>query len=332
MDPLDHERRTASDSLVPATGDSADGEAGQIRVSWLWLVGVGAATAMVAWYPSFGVIVLGAVLRAVFQGLKGPGAAASAAVCAGVVIAFAIGVSPDAAVALAPVVVTAFAVVALMWAGHATVTSISMVIALVSGASIAWDAFAAFRADTDLATVTVSYLSSIGHAVAGDGVEGTLVMAELTPWIEALWPVIYPLSAVVNAAMAAFGALLAVSRLGVRAPHIARFDAPMWAVGLLAVALLGLGAALGGMADSEVLLTGSASVLMCLRAIFVLQGYGVASVLLNRWHAGCVGHVLFLILSVWAEATFYLMGVVGLVDVWANFRGLDRGRSRVTPA
>ena len=67
---------------------------------------------------------------------------------------------------------------------------------------------------------------------------------------------------------------------------------------------------------------------LSVRIIFALQGFGVVLSLMGRYRLGCFGRTALTVLSIWLETMFFLVSIVGLVDVWANFRKLERSSSR----
>ena len=101
----------------------------------------------------------------------------------------------------------------------------------------------------------------------------------------------------------------------------------MWSVGVLAVSIVCFGASFTGFPEAEVLRTVSFTALMSVRFIFAIQGFGVVSALMNRKKFGCLTRTLCIFLLFWSEAMFFLMSIVGLIDVWADFRHLRRDGS-----
>ena len=67
------------------------------------------------------------------------------------------------------------------------------------------------------------------------------------------------------------------------------------------------------------------NILFCLRVLYFLQGLAVAMYLMDARRWGPVSRVLVLAVLLMAELGLYAVSVFGVIDVWANFRGLPRG-------
>ena len=106
----------------------------------------------------------------------------------------------------------------------------------------------------------------------------------------------------------------------------------MWCVGALALCILGLGVSFAGIPQAQLVRTVCATVLCSLRVVFVLQGFSVVSALETKRRMGCLTRFLITVLTVWLETMFFAMCIVGLIDIWANFRGLAREQVQVDKA
>ena len=73
--------------------------------------------------------------------------------------------------------------------------------------------------------------------------------------------------------------------------------------------------------------TASWTLLLSVRFIFTVQGLGVLMGMLNRWRLGCFTRVVVIMIAVSLE-TMFVLSIIGLVDVWANFRKLPRDGAR----
>ena len=109
-------------------------------------------------------------------------------------------------------------------------------------------------------------------------------------------------------------------------PHLAGFDAPLWTVVLLVASLLGL--SLGSVISSTTGLVSQVSLnaVMVSRLIFAAQGLAVLSWLFRQKRMGPFAVAFLTLLAIFLELQFYIMTIVGLVDVWRNFRHLPRGK------
>ena len=63
---------------------------------------------------------------------------------------------------------------------------------------------------------------------------------------------------------------------------------------------------------------------MTARCYFLLQGTGVLAHLLDRTGMGRITRALIVLVALDLEVSFFVMSIWGLIDVWANFRRLDR--------
>lgn len=239
-----------------------------------------------------------------------------------------LAVGPGLGFLLVPIIVCCWAISACMWR-TATVTNVSVAIVLTGLVSFGADAIIAAAAGTSVFETAVAYLTEGVQESVGTGVVAEIVSAQLESLIRIIWPLMYILSAMMDGLMAGVGSFLAGARVrqNPKAPSVAAFDAPMWSVGVLAVSIVCFGASFTGFPEAEVLRTVSFTALMSVRFIFAIQGFGVVSALMNRKKFGCLTRTLCIFLLFWSEAMFFLMSIVGLIDVWADFRHLRRDGS-----
>ena len=101
----------------------------------------------------------------------------------------------------------------------------------------------------------------------------------------------------------------------------------MWSVAVLAVSIVCVGASFTGFPEAQIVRTASVTAIMSVRIIFACQGFGVLSALMARRRFGCVTRFICILLVFWSEMMFFAMSIVGLIDVWANFRNLERDGS-----
>ena len=212
----------------------------------------------------------------------------------------------------------------------ATLAGICAVIVATALMNIGIEAAVATAAGSSLSQVVdglLTYMVSVAQDAAGTGIQAELIVRQIAPVLKALWPFTYVASAGMDALAAGIGSyLMYVRTSGIpRVPAIAAFDMPMWPVGVLIASILGLSASLSGFPGAEVLLSVSVTALMSVRFIFAIQGFAVVLTFANRFRFGCLGRTLLLVLSIWLETMFFIVSIVGLIDVWANFRKLTRG-------
>lgn len=323
---IPNDRHTEGTSIVPA-GNAA----GRQRYGWLWFVGIALSVAVMTWYPMLGVVCLAMGTRTQAERFGARGLAGGTVVALAVLAGWTAVSGVDATVSAIPLVFVALAIATVMWCGRASVLTVSLVIVAATAFSMAVDGYTAARQGMSLADATCAMLMSVMRASVGTGIEADFTLSAAEPIFETIWPIIYVTSAALDAAVAGVGSALALARpVGAqpaqRPAQLTRFDAPLWAVGLLAVSVLGIGASYADIPQRQLLLTASVTLLLSVRYIFMLQGLGVALGLMNRWRLGCFTRVGIIMIAAWLEMMFFL-SIIGLVDVWANFRKLPRDGS-----
>lgn len=315
------EHKQPSTELVPAGASALKGNAA-------WYIGLAFAVAMTMWSSVLGAVFFAGILRIQVESFGSRALAIAAAIAAAIMVALGVAYGvPTALVPLTPVV-CGLCLVLCMWRRRAGVTAVSLIIVLVTGLGLACDEVLAFMQGTDIAAVTFQALMDSISLALGGGIEAEMLASSMKPIAWAFWPLVYVANAALFVMLAAIGSFLAVSRKDTAGPQIDRFDAPLWAVAVLALSVLGVGVALSGIAGAEYVLPLAATVLMSVRFIFALQGFGVLTALLSRARMGCMTRTLAIFLGIWFETMFLVMSIVGLIDVWANFRKLNRGGSR----
>ncbi len=278
--------------------------------------------------PFAGAILMAYGMRELAEASGARGVAISFAESA-VLIAAALVAGVGYAALLAPVLVCSAAVVLCMWRG-ATVTNMSVAVVIGSLVSFGIDAAIAAISGVSVSETAVAYLMAALRESVGTGVEGDLLLAQIQPVVEVVWPLIYVTGAAFDCLVAGIGSYL----MGVRCtgepgrPSLARFDAPMWSVAVLALAVVGFGASFTGIPESGLVRTVSTTVFMSVRIIFALQGFGVVSALMTRSRMGCLTRTVCIFFLFWSEMMLFAMSIVGLIDIWANFRKLPRDGSR----
>ena len=101
-----------------------------------------------------------------------------------------------------------------------------------------------------------------------------------------------------------------------------RYRVPFWGLVLLAAAVVCWGVSELGSAGSSALLSFALCTLLCLRVLYLLQGLACAMALMERARIGQVGRIAVLFAALFLELGFYAMCVFGLIDSFADFRGL----------
>lgn len=279
--------------------------------------------------PFFGVVMMGYGARELLEARGSRGFLF--AVAEGIVItAVALFANSGMGMLLVGEVLCVLGVVWCMRNHAATLAGICAVIVATALVNIGIEAAVATAAGSSLSQVVdglLAYMVSVAQDAAGTGIQAELIVRQIVPVLKALWPFTYVASAGMDALAAGIGSyLMYVRTSGIpRVPAIAAFDMPMWPVGVLIASILGLSASLSGFPGAEVLLSASVTALMSVRFIFAIQGFAVVLTFANRFRFGCLGRTLLLVLSIWLETMFFIVSIVGLIDVWANFRKLTRG-------
>lgn len=292
----------------------------------LWFA-LGSFTSFVI--PFFGVVMMGYGARELLEARGSRGFLF--AVAEGIVItAVALFANSGMGMLLVGEVLCVLGVVWCMRNHAATLAGICAVIVATALVNIGIEAAVATAAGSSLSQVVdglLAYMVSVAQDAAGTGIQAELIVRQIAPVLKALWPFTYVASAGMDALAAGIGSyLMYVRTSGIpRVPAIVAFDMPMWPVGVLIASILGLSASLSGFPGAEALLSVSVTALMSVRFIFAIQGFAVVLTFANRFRFGCLGRTLLLVLSIWLETMFFIVSIVGLIDVWANFRKLTRG-------
>lgn len=279
--------------------------------------------------PFFGVVMMGYGARELLEARGSRGFLF--AVAEGIVItAVALFANSGMGMLLVGEVLCVLGVVWCMRNHAATLAGICAVVVATALVNIGIEAAVATAAGSSLSQVVdglLAYMVSVAQDAAGTGIQAELIVRQIAPVLKALWPFTYVASAGMDALAAGIGSyLMYVRTSGIpRVPAIAAFDMPMWPVGVLIASILGLSASLSGFPGAEVLLSVSVTALMSVRFIFAIQGFAVVLTFANRFRFGFLGRTLLLVLSIWLETMFFIVSIVGLIDVWANFRKLTRG-------
>lgn len=279
--------------------------------------------------PFFGVVMMGYGARELLEA-RGPRGFLFAVAEGIVITAVALFANSGMGMLLVGEVLCVLGVVWCMRNHAATLAGICAVIVATALVNIGIEAAVATAAGSSLSQVVdglLAYMVSVAQDAAGTGIQAELIVRQIAPVFKALWPFTYVASAGMDALAAGIGSyLMYVRTSGIpRVPAIAAFDMPMWPVGVLIASILGLSALLSGFPGAEVLLSASVTALMSVRFIFAIQGFAVVLTFANRFRFGCLGRTLLLVLSIWLETMFFIVSIVGLIDVWANFRKLTRG-------
>lgn len=323
----------AGTEIVPASSPQ-----GRPSKGILWYAGIALSVAVMVRYPMLGTICLALGVRTQAERFGLKGFASGAGIAFATLAAWAVAFGFEEMLFAIVLVGICLVVSALMWKRRASVLAISFVVVVATALSMAVDAFALAKLGLSLDTAMCAMLEEMTRTYAGQGVEANLMVATVTPVFETIWPIVYVTSALLNVAVAGLGSLMGgvpQVRPGTRMspadaqahiPHVSQFDAPMWAVGLLALSVLGIAVSTLPFSQSQLVETVSVTLLLSVRYIFTVQGLGVLFGVLDRWRMGCFTRAIVVAFAVSLE-TMFVLSIIGLVDVWANFRKLPRDGS-----
>jgi hypothetical protein len=227
------------------------------------------------------------------------------------------------------VCVVSVAVGYLLSVGKMTAGIGCIVVGLLTAAQLGVGAAEALLAGTDIATaysqMANEYVQELG-SVTGITADQTQLVITVVSYI---WPSAYILSALAEFVCAYLGVQVGSSRCGEKSfqmPKLVDYDLPLWLVGVFVGSLVALaaGVSLQGV-WSQVLLMVAINLIIALRFALMVQGFGVLAWLVQEKKPGALLTVIGTVVAVILEARFLVMSIVGLADVWINFRHLQRG-------
>lgn len=196
------------------------------------------------------------------------------------------------------------------------------------------EAVLASLAGTSLPAVMQGVIETFLQGLELSSVDGVIQLQVLNTLLDVLWPMAYVLMGVSEVVLSVVGVWLAVSRqeeAKAKVPRLSEFDLPLWVVGILVagIAVLAVQLTTPSLASSGIIMV-SANVVLGLRFALALQGLGVLT-----WFAhtriSSMTRVLLYMLALYLEMQFFVLTAVGLVDVWVNFRHLQRGSDPDAP-
>ena len=206
--------------------------------------------------------------------------------------------------------------------GIITVTALSL-------ALMGCDAIVAWLSGTTLPQIAEDLVAAYESSLGDLSVDTAAQVSSMLSMYKSLWPMSYVIMGLAEFCIAWLGVQTATRRLrlpGSTLPHLVDYDAPLWATALLVIGLLGLTAGSVVSSSTELVAQVSLNVVMSLRVIFAIQGLAVLTWFFREKRMGSFASTVFTLLALYLELQFYIMTIVGLVDVWRNFRHLPRGK------
>lgn len=153
----------------------------------------------------------------------------------------------------------------------------------------------------------------------------------LLPMLASLWPTCFLVLGGVTVGCTLVGAWQAVKGnedLLAKMPHLRELHFPTWVNTAVLVGLFGLVVSRLVAGMPELLAMVSLNVVMIARLAVAAEGIAVLLWFLHQKKAGPMFSLAAIAAAVYAEASFYVMSVVGFLDVLADFRHMYDDRSQ----
>lgn len=271
----------------------------------------------------------GASLLTNARGTEGFGTSAAVTLAAALAASLIGGSSP---VGLLICMVSALSVGYFAGGGRLTPSVACLTVLVTAAAYLGADAVLARLAGSDI----VTYMTESAHALLAQAeaqASASVALASELQLFErlydVLWPSAYAIVGLADVACASYGARAALRRLGASGTirPFREFDLPLWVGYCLLAGIVGLVVARSVGDAAQAVLVVSANVLLAARLALGVAGLAITLWLLDEHKANAVVKALALVFAVVLDVQFFVMAIVGLIDLWANFRHLSRGGS-----
>lgn len=204
----------------------------------------------------------------------------------------------------------------------------SVIVALVAAAQIGVAIVAAKMANTSVGDSFIGVLVSNPQLLESAGLDADV--RSLVEWaVRTFWPAAFSTTALIEFLCAYAGCGLAARRLRDRKvewPDFGLYDLPLWVVAVFVASLAGCAAWYTHQeATGNALLMVSGNVLLTVRYALAAQGLAVLAWQARNRRVPTLTAVVVILVAMYLEAQFIVMSVVGLLDIWGNFRHLSRG-------
>ena len=160
----------------------------------------------------------------------------------------------------------------------------------------------------------------------GMSVQQEIAIANAREIYTTYWPLAICSEAFILTVFARWGATKAAKMLSLKISRksFTEYDNPLWLVVLLIIGIVAV--KMGGNAPqySKIIVFIGHNILGIVRILFAIQGYAVGLNYLKRYPSSIFLAFAYVVLAISLEVNYMIVSIVGLVDVWANFRGLDR--------
>lgn len=203
-----------------------------------------------------------------------------------------------------------------------------VIVALAAAAQIGVAAVAAMMANTNVGDSFIGALAANPQLLESAGLDAA--GRSLVEWaVRTFWPAAFSTTALIEFLCAYAGCGLAARRLRDRKvewPDFGLYDLPLWVVAVFVASLAGCAAWYTHQeATGNVLLMVSGNVLLTVRYALAAQGLAVLARQARNRKVPKPTAVVVILVAMYLEAQFIVMSVVGLLDIWGNFRHLPRG-------
>lgn len=243
---------------------------------------------------------------------------------------------PDLMLRVVLVVMATWVISVLAARGRLSFTKGCLVIAVVTAVLICADVIMTASQGIDIASALSDSFDQAIDSIAQSDVTSK---AQLQSWKNLFllfWPSNYVASAAGIVICSWLGGLFALRRVVASARStfsLAEFDLPLWPVGLLiaGIALLALSMS-GTFGLSDAFRLVGANVLLSMRFVFGLQGLATFEGVLRRKGVERPLAIFLCVVMVCIDMATFVLVALGLVDIWANFRHLQRGVARPSDA
>lgn len=318
-----------SRSIVPFGGSSNSARPALSAPSGVFFCALGGVVASSS-IPIVAPALLGYGLISVLLGRRLLWKVAAPVCAAGVAVGLSASSGLDSVVTSLVVCLSA-ALVALAVSRERLTPGVACAIAAVmASVHLGADAVLAGMSGTSLPDVMRGVVDAFLQGLDGASVQASAQAQVVGSLLGMLWPTAYALMGFAETALCCLGMWLALSREGgsrLAMPKLTAFDLPLWIVTafVASVAVLAVELTVPALSD-EVVIMVSANVVLGLRFAFATQGLGVLTWLLGTRKVPALARTFLLMAALYLELQFFVLTVVGLVDVWTNFRHLQRGR------
>lgn len=261
-------------------------------------------------------------------GLRDKGVAALVTLVPALALSLPQGVA--SAVGAVIVCLAALAVAGLLMGKRMTPGVACLAVAILAVCHLGLDALAALAQATTLTDSVKELLDAYEQQLVAASSDVALQIRAVRTLLDLLWPTTYVIAALGEFLFARLGVWLAAEHeeaLALKMPRFVDYDLPLWMVALLVADVAALAVELSAptLLPRGILMV-AANLVMALRFAFAAQGAAVLVWFIRGKHLSNPIALLLGALALYLEMQFVVLTIAGLVDVWANFRHLQRDK------